>query len=158
MARAPLQVLIFPYRRAAAGGFEYAIFRRSDGDYWQGLAGGAEAGESSEQAARREMMEEAGIPPGAPLLALDSMATVPAFHFSERRSWGPDVYVVPERAFGVLLAEGQTIVLSREHADYRWVSCEDGMRALRWDSNKTALWELNERLGRGDAEQPQADQ
>ena len=41
---------------------EYAIFQRSDGDYWQAIAGGGEEGETPEEAAKREIQEEAGIP------------------------------------------------------------------------------------------------
>ena len=40
MARAPFQVLILPYRKAAAGEYEFAVFSRSDYDCWQGIAGG----------------------------------------------------------------------------------------------------------------------
>lgn len=64
MPRIPLQVLVLPFRQSTDGMIEYAIFRRNDhgDDCWQGLAGGAEAGESAEQAAQREAKEEASIP------------------------------------------------------------------------------------------------
>jgi dihydroneopterin triphosphate diphosphatase len=150
MPRIPLQVLVLPFRQGRDGANEYAIFRRSDhsDDCWQGLAGGAEAGESAEQAARREAMEEAGIPVDAPLISLDAVASVPATHFRDRHLWGPDLYVVTERAFGVRLDVGLVITLSREHTDYRWVPYAEAVRLLRWESNRTALWELNERLTR----------
>jgi dATP pyrophosphohydrolase len=151
MARAPLQVLVLPFRRQADNSIEYAIFRRTDyaDDCWQGVAGGAEQGESAEQAARREMMEESGIPRDAPLVSLDAVASVPAIHFKDRKLWGRDVYVVTERAFGVWVPGGLTITLSHEHSEYRWVPYEEAAKLLKWDSNRTALWELNERLSRG---------
>ncbi len=150
MARAPLQVLVLPFRYAAGGSIEYAIFRRSDhaDACWQGVAGGAEQGESAADAARREMMEEAGIPSAAPLLPLDTKASVPATEFHERDHWGSGRYVVTEHAFGVLLEDGQAITLSGEHTEYRWLPYEGALNLLRWDSNRTALWELNERLRR----------
>ena len=49
---------------------------------WQGIAGGAEGGEWAEQSARREMMEEAGIPIDAPLVRLDTIASIPTSHFA----------------------------------------------------------------------------
>jgi dihydroneopterin triphosphate diphosphatase len=152
MARLPLQVLVIPFRRFTDRRIEYAIFRRhnSTDNCWQGVAGGAEQGESAEQAARREMMEEAGIPVEAPLVPLDAVASVPASQFQERDLWGPDLYVVTERAFGVQLDEDHTIRLSGEHTEYRWLPYEEAARLLRWDSNRTALWELNERLRRSD--------
>jgi dATP pyrophosphohydrolase len=150
MARAPLQVLVLPFRRRTDGGIEYAIFRRADrmDACWQGLAGGAEEGESAEQAARREMAEEARIPSDAPLIALDATASVPAVHFAASKRWGPDVYVVTERTFGVRVPDRHTITLSDEHSEYRWLPYEAAARLLTWDSNKIALWELNERLRR----------
>jgi dihydroneopterin triphosphate diphosphatase len=148
--RIPLQVLVLPFRQSTDGTVEYAIFRRAHygDDCWQGLAGGAEVGESAEQAAQREAMEEAGIPVDAPLIPLDAVASIPAAHFGDRHLWGPDLYVVTERAFGLRLDHRLVITLSREHTDYRWVAHAEAARLLRWDSNRTALWELNERLTR----------
>jgi dihydroneopterin triphosphate diphosphatase len=118
------------------------------------VAGGAEQGESAEQAARREMVEEAGIPADAPLVPLDAVASVPASQFQGRDLWEPNTYVVIERAFGVYLDQDQTIILSSEHVEYRWLPYEEAALLLRWDSNRTALWELNERLTRGDTIAP----
>jgi 8-oxo-dGTP pyrophosphatase MutT (NUDIX family) len=97
MPRIPLQVLVLPFRQGTDGTIEYAIFRRADyaDDCWQGLAGGAEVGESAESAARREAMEEAGIAVDAPLILLDAVASVPASHFRDRYLWRPDLYVSP---------------------------------------------------------------
>lgn len=150
MARLPLQVLVLPFRHRIGGQIEFAIFRRRDfaDACWQGVAGGVEHGESAEQAARREMTEEASIPIGGSLVPLDAMATIPVTQFSDRNSWEPNVYVVTERAFGARVEDAQTIVLSGEHSEYRWVPYEEAVRLLRWDSNRTALWELNERLKR----------
>ncbi|HEY4403124.1 MAG TPA: NUDIX pyrophosphatase [Xanthobacteraceae bacterium] len=151
MARAPLQILVLPFRYAADGCIEYAILRRHDhaDACWQGVAGGAELGESAMEAARREMAEEAGISVNARLLPLDAIGSVPACEFRERDLWGPDLYVVTEHAFGVCIEDGQAITISNEHTEYRWVSYEEAAKLLRWDSNRTALWELNERLSRG---------
>lgn len=41
--RAPYQVLVFPYHKGDEG-MEYAIFHRSDADWWQAIAGGGEVG------------------------------------------------------------------------------------------------------------------
>jgi dATP pyrophosphohydrolase len=156
MPRIPLQVLVLPFRQGTDGTIEYAIFRRADyaDDCWQGLAGGAEVGESAEQAARREAMEEAGIPLDAPLISLDAVASVPASHFRDRHLWRPDLYVVTERTFGLRLDHRVAITLSHEHTDHRWVAYAEAARLLRWDSNRTALWELNERLTRRDGVAP----
>jgi dATP pyrophosphohydrolase len=146
MPRAPTNVLVFPYRHTAAGGLEFAIFRRADADCWQGLAGGAEQGESAEEAARREVEEETGCAIEEGWIFLDAVATVPVSAFAGRRAWGPDVYVVTEWAFGVAFPASAEVTLSAEHREVRWLRYAEASALLRWDSNRTALWELNERL------------
>jgi dATP pyrophosphohydrolase len=145
--RTPLQILVLPSRVTASGGLEFAIFRRSNypDACWQGIAGGAEQGKTTEQAARREMLEEAAIPPETPLIPLDSAASIPASCFRDRRLWGPTTYVVPQRAFGVRL-DTHELRLSEEHTEYRWASYADAVGMRRWDSKRTAPWELRERL------------
>lgn len=136
--------------RLRADALEFALFRRADRrePCWQWIAGGVEDDETFEQAARREMVEEAGINPDARLIALDSVASVPAHEFAASEEWGPEVYVVTERCFGVELPQGDEIALSREHTEVRWLAYDDAHALLEWDSNRTALWELNQRLRR----------
>jgi dATP pyrophosphohydrolase len=59
------------------------------------------------------------------------------------------VFVVDELSFAVELWPGDAIVISEEHAEFTWLSLAEASARLRWDSNRTALWELNERLRRG---------
>ncbi|MQB02044.1 MAG: NUDIX domain-containing protein [Actinobacteria bacterium] len=143
--RAPFQVLVFPYRVSADGGFVYALLRRADADYWQGVAGGGEEGESPLEAARREAGEEAGVPADAEFVTLDSVATIPVVNVTGSFMWGPDVLVIPEHAFGVRCGSAE-LALSDEHTESRWFTRDEAMRALRWDSNRNALWELDHRL------------
>jgi dATP pyrophosphohydrolase len=149
MSRAPFQVLVFPYHRAPEGGLEYAIFRRSDAGYWQAISGGGEDGETPLEAARREAYEEADIPQSSAFLPLDTLDSVPVTEFADSHLWGNEVYVIPQYCFGVL-AQTRQMVLSDEHTEYRWLTYDDAYNLLRYDSNKTALWELDRRLrGRG---------
>jgi dATP pyrophosphohydrolase len=147
MARAPFQVLVFPYRFKTDTEIEFAIFKRGDfrEEVWQGIAGGGENKEKPIETARREAFEEGGISPDSPLIVLDSMATVPVIYFGEGGLWGEDIFAIPEYTFGVQVAN-QELRLSQEHAEYRWVTYEEALELLKWDSNKNALWELNQRL------------
>lgn len=147
MPRAPLQVIVIPYRKAPNGKPEFAVFHRAKPEMWQFIAGGGEGGESPEQAARREAMEEAGIPNTRPLLKLDAMASIPRSAFPNSTHWPNDLFVVPEYSFSVD-ASGAEIALSCEHNSYVWMSYESAMKLLTWESNRVALWELNERLNR----------
>ena len=145
MPRAPFQILVFPFRPTPDGDWEYAIFRRSDLGWWQGIAGGGEDNETPLEAARRECAEEAGIPPASRFIALDTTASIKATWFRDSHHWG-DRYVIPEHAFGVECQPGFEPALSDEHAECRWLPYEDAEPLLRFDSNRTALWELNLRL------------
>ena len=148
MARQPLQVIVIPFRERDGGGYEFALFHRSDASMWQFIAGGAEDDETTEQAARREATEEAGIAEEARFLRLESRASVPRTALSPTEHWPKDLLVVPEYSFAVD-ATGQELVLSQEHDKVSWLSLEEAARVLTWDSNRVALWELNERLKAG---------
>jgi dATP pyrophosphohydrolase len=143
--RAPFQVLVLPYRQEGDGGYVYALFQREDAGYWQGVAGGGEVGETPFQAASREVYEEAGLDPGVELCPLDSVATIPVVDVTGTFLWGPDVLVIPEYAFGVGCPSAK-LVLSDEHTAFQWFTFADAIRELKWDSNCTALWELDHRL------------
>ena len=145
MARQPLQVIVIPFREREGGEYEFAVFHRADASMWQFIAGGAEDDETAEQAARREAAEEAGIPGGARLIRLDSRASVPRTAFGPTEHWPEDLLVVPEYSFAVD-ATGQELALSQEHDKVSWLSFEEAARVLTWESNRVALWELNERL------------
>ena len=145
MSRAPFQVLVLPFRHSQDGYLEYAIFKRSDGKYWQFTAGGGENAEKLGETAKREAFEEAGISPDSEYFPLDSRNTVPVAGVTGEFTWGRDVYVIPEYTFGVEI-ESSSITLSKEHTEYRWVSYENAAEMLKWDSNKNALWELNARI------------
>ena len=144
MARAPFQILVYLYLQNDDGTFEYALLKRSDRGFWQGVAGGGEDDETPLQAARREICEETGIAPDAPLLKLDTVEPVPVTAFNVGDLWGDVTYVIPQYCFGMLV-EDRALVLSDEHTEYRWLNFEQAHSLARYDGNKTALWELDRR-------------
>ena len=146
-SRAPFQVLIFPYRQIGDSEYEYAILRRADKGYWHVVAGGGEDDETPLEAARRETYEETGLPDNSTFLQLDTVSSVPVTEFVDRHLWSDDRYVVPQYFFGVLAGEGE-IVLSHEHTECRWVRYPEAYQLLKYDDNKTALWELDRKLKR----------
>lgn len=142
--REPWQVLVIPYRRRGTR-LEVAVLHRADHDMWQFVAGGGEAGESPEVAARREGREEAGLPEALAYQRLAAVASVPACWFGTWPDWPHDVLVVLEHAFAVDVGAHE-LALSGEHRELRWLTYDDAVALLSFDSNRTALWELHERL------------
>lgn len=149
MARLPYNVLVIPFRTGAESPPLFCALRRSDAGYWQWVAGGGETGETPIDAARRETREETGIHSPA-LIPLSMEARVPVHNFAAARTlWPADLYVIPEYCFAVE-APSADIVLSREHSEFRWATYDEAMDLLHWQSNQSALWELNERIRRED--------
>lgn len=149
MPRLPFQILVFPFRKNKSGDFEFALFRRRDDKYWQGIAGGGENNETPLDTARRESFEEAQIPLCSRFYQLSSICSIPVSNFPAQNEWPRDLYVIPEYPFGVELKE-QNINISDEHLEFKWANFRQAEELLKWDSNKTALWELNQRLIQND--------
>ena len=142
--RAPFQILAIPYKYID-GKILYCVLHRSDYDQWQFVAGGGEDDESSQDAAKREALEEIGVNV-TDVIELKSMCFIPTNIFPHRHLYNQseDTYVIPEYAFAFECND--SIVLSREHTEYAWLSYEEAEPRLQWDSNKTALYELNCKL------------
>lgn len=138
-------MLIFPFVREK-GVYLYAIFKRRDLKFWQGISGGGEDKETPVEAAKREVFEEAKIEKSSKFIALDSMTTIPIANVGNYK-WKEGVFVLPEHSFGVEVFS-KDLKIGKEHSAYKWLSYEKAEQLLKYDSNKTAFWELNYRLNR----------
>ncbi len=146
MGRLPYQVLVILYLRAE-NSIKYCIFERSSPKFQvQFIAGGGEDVETPLQAATREAFEESGIN-NADFQQLTSICYIPTNIFSktQRQIWGEDLFVIPEYSFGAEV-KSDYIKISDEHINFKWVSYDEALNQLKWDSNKTALYELNCRI------------
>ena len=143
--RMPFQILAIPFCSGEEA--RYCALRRADDGLWQFVAGGGEDGETPEVSARREILEETGIA-AKNIIPLTATAHLPVSVVQEtyRRHW-TDIFVIPEYSFAFQCHSN--ITLSREHTECAWLSYEEALRRLAWDSNKTALYELHARLRRG---------
>lgn len=151
--RQPYQVLVFPFRTTAAGP-QYAIFRRSDDANWQSVCGGMEDDEDLVTAARREAEEESGIVDRQPIYKLDMVSGVEKTCFAASRHWPENLYIVPKHYFAMDVSSGgDGITISAEHHEARWANYAEAYEALRYDDDKSALWELDARLRNGDLPQ-----
>ena len=139
--RRPKQVLVFLYKKVNNDYF-YCIFLRKS-NVWQGISGGVEDDESLIDTIKREVFEETGNII-SDILELSSITFIPVVDVVGDYIFGDGVYVIPEYSFGVECCGN--IVLSSEHKDYKWMLYDEAINCLEYDSNKTALWELNCRL------------
>lgn len=149
MARAKYQVLVLPYQIREEG-ILYAIFRRQDMGIWQFVSGGGEDEDGSVMvSARREAFEEAGIPEEAKFTRLETQCSISADCFGKAREiWGAQCLVIPEYSFAADVT-GMEMKLSHEHTEFEWVGYDEAKKMLRYDSNKVALWELDNKIRMG---------
>ena len=139
--RRPKQVLVFLYKKVN-NEYLYCIFLRKS-NVWQGISGGVEDDESLIDTVKREVFEETGMVVSN-IMELSSVSSIPVIDVVGDFKFGDDIYVIPEYSFGVECSGN--IVLSSEHKDYKWMLYDEAINCLKYDSNKTALWELNCRL------------
>ena len=149
MARAKYQVLVLPYKKQNVKTL-YCIFRRSDMDAWQFIAGGGEDEDASPLvSAKREAYEEAQISYDEKYTALETVCSIPTECFKTARSiWGESCLVIPEYCFAVEM-KSVDVIISSEHTNFEWVDYNTAVQRLKYDSNKTALWELDNKIRLG---------
>lgn len=144
--RAPFQVLIIAFRKTNKG-YEFLVLERADMRVCQWISGGGEDDETPLITAIRETHEEIGVK-ATKFIKLDTITSIPAVYFENHANWGENVVVIPEYSFGLEITD-EKINLSSEHIQYKWEKYIEAKKILKWDSNITALYELNERLNKG---------
>lgn len=142
------QVLVIPFMFSTQ--LSVAVFQRSDDLNWQFIAGGGESGEEPADAAKRETFEESGIKSDNEFIKLVTKSYIPKEFFRDHKNQ-KGLWVIPEYCFAVKVIS-QTLIISSEHITAKWVSYEKAMLTLKYDSNKTALWELRQRIMEKDIE------
>lgn len=150
MARAKYQVLVIPYKKDG-NDISYCIFKRSDmEECWQFVAGGGEDEDKTPLAsAQREAFEEAGITSQTRFTELETKCSIATEYFKNARTiWGEDCLVIPEYCFAVEL-QSEDVSISHEHGCFEWVDYSTAKERLKYDSNKVALWELDNKIRRG---------
>jgi 8-oxo-dGTP pyrophosphatase MutT (NUDIX family) len=99
------------------------------------VTGGVEEGESFEEAALREVLEETGI-----VATPQKLTALSSFEFDGK--WGRAF----EQAFGLEVPArlvGKRVELdAREHTDYAWVEADKALEKTHFESNRKILSEL----------------
>ena len=95
---------------------------------WQGVAGKIEVGETSWEAAIRELKEETGFEPVRMFVA-DHVSKFYEAH-------GDWVNLVP--VFGIEV-EDEEVILSDEHCEFKWVDFNTAHQTLIWSGQKDGI-------------------
>ena len=121
----------YVYRTTSAGLLFLVLKRAKTKMYehiWQGVAGKIEDGETSWEAATRELKEETGLAP---------LKIFVADHISKfYETNGDRINLVP--VFGIEV-DSEIVIISREHCDHKWVDLNGALDLLVWRGQKQAI-------------------
>ena len=124
----------------AAGEFLLLERRRPPG-FWQSVTGSLEWGETADDAARREVIEETGITQGflRNLQWTQVYEILPSFG----KTYAPGITTNLEHAFALKLLERVPVTLSvKEHAQYRWASAPEAVNTVTSRTNLAVIQQL----------------
>jgi len=110
---------------------EVLLIRSSEHSYWGFPKGIVDEGETDEEAARRELMEETG---------LFNIRVVPNFKTTDRYFYQREGKRIFKTVtfYAAELLSGE-VKLSYEHSDYMWVSPEEAFRLIKFGSLREVL-------------------
>ena len=100
---------------------------------WQGVAGKIERGETSSEAAIRELKEETGLSP-VNIFVADHVSRFYEVH-------GDRINLVP--VFGIEV-DSENVILSEEHISYKWVDIDEAIETLVWNGQKKGIQTVND--------------
>jgi dATP pyrophosphohydrolase len=135
-ARGSLKVLVYPVAPVEST-HEFLLLRRlsARGGFWQGVTGGVKPGESLDEAAVRELMEETALTPRR-ILVVGYQYSFPI----KRVTRSSPIARATEHVFLALLdAKVDPDLDSVEHDAWDWFTYEDALKWLRWRENVEAL-------------------
>ena len=134
--RRPESVLIVIY---TAGGEFLLLERRKPPGFWQSVTGSLEWGETADEAARREVVEETGITQGVlrNLQWTQVYEILPSFG----KIYAPGITRNLEHAFALKLHERVPVILS-EHVQFRWLPAVEAIALASSSTNRAVIQQL----------------
>lgn len=119
-------------------------------EFWQGVSGALETGESFADAARREVYEETAIVLGA--IVDTGFEHVYPIRPEWRSSYGPGPSIVKERVFFAIVPAVTEPTLSAEHQALRWCSSMRAAELLTFGANAQCLHAVERSIAREHAQ------
>ncbi len=129
--------VIFYSDKSATNSGNYRLFLvlHYPAGHWDFPKGALEKGETEEQAARREIMEETGLRINS---FLPNFRKLIDYHY--RRSEGLSHKQV---VFFLARSEKKDVTISFEHSGYDWLTLEQALRRLTFENARNILREAN---------------
>ena len=121
------------------GGEFLLLERRKPPGFWQSVTGSLEWGETADEAARRELVEETGITQGflRNLQWTQVYEVLPSFG----KTYAPGVTRNLEHAFALKLHERAPVTLS-EHVQFRWLPAAQAIALASSSTNRAVIQQL----------------
>ena len=146
-SRAPSRsVSALTWRRGANGPEILMMLRRPEhGLWWQSVTGMMEPGETPEQTAHRELMEETGLRGTLRPLGLSHSFWVdPAIvHFpDDEPRFNTEICFSMEAS-----AAAEVRLEPTEHSEFLWCNPDEALNRMKWEGSKAALQLLRKELG-----------
>jgi 8-oxo-dGTP pyrophosphatase MutT (NUDIX family) len=122
-------------------GPELLVMRRSPErlGYWSLVSGGLEPDETPEEAAQRELYEEAGLEARVRALPLALSYSLLDDPPAIRARYGPGIETVTVHAFVVDAPVKWEPMLDAEHDLYEWCTLDEALELLVYDTAKAAV-------------------
>ncbi len=122
-----------------AGGEFLLLERCKPAGFWQSVTGSLEWGETADEAARRELIEETGITQGflRNLQWTQVYEILPSFG----KKYAPGVTRNLEHAFALKLMQRVPVTLS-EHVQYRWLPADEAIETASSSSDRAVIRQL----------------
>ena len=119
-----------------------ALRRKKPNYFWQSVAGSLEWDETPEQAAKRELYEEAGLADTSLLINWHSHNEFLIYPMWRHR-YAPGIISNKEHLFSLKLEKPCSVVLDpQEHSEYRWLSLSQAMTKISSHTNRGAIAHL----------------
>ena len=122
-------------------GPEHLVMRRSPErlGYWSLVSGGLELDETPEEAAQRELYEEAGLEARVRALPIALSYSLLEDPPAIRARYGPGIETVTVHAFVVDAPVKWEPTLDAEHDVYEWCTLDEALELLVYDTAKDAV-------------------
>jgi 8-oxo-dGTP pyrophosphatase MutT (NUDIX family) len=141
--RRPEKIIVYLYRRTAAGGIEYLLLQRTAdgraGAIWQTVVGNTKWREDRIEAARREVFEETGLTRLQGITAIGFAFSFPFTLSSHTSAYAPDVDAITNTVFAAEVVSAKPVQLSAEHTAHGWFAYPEALSKVHWPEEREAL-------------------